>query len=287
MKYTIFTPTYNRSILLPTLFQSLLKQNRTDFEWLIVDDGSSDGTNLLVEKFRSQSPFEIRYFYQPNGGKHRAFNKAIKEAQGEWFLCVDSDDPLTNETFKNLDTGINLLKSNDAGFVGVCVTPEGELIETRISKPFYSDTIEIRDKYKYQCEPEIYRTSLLKGYSFPEFNNEKFITEAILFDRLTSKHPLLYTNLPLQIKRYLPGGLTDRQTEIRITSPNGTIAYYKQRYYLSSGLKNKLKSLVNYGRFVTHAKIRGYKITQPLIKQFLLALPLSLILVAKDLISGR
>ena len=91
---TVFTPAYNRAVTLPRLYESLLRQTCFDFEWLIIDDGSSDDTSRLIHSFTGEGKFPVRYVYKENGGKHTAHNLALEEAEGEWFLCVDSDDTL-------------------------------------------------------------------------------------------------------------------------------------------------------------------------------------------------
>lgn len=91
IKFTIFTPTYNRAYTLPALYQSLRNQTCMDFEWVIVDDGSTDNTETVCQGFK-QDLFPISYFRQQNSGKHVAVNEGVKQAQGEWFFIVDSDD---------------------------------------------------------------------------------------------------------------------------------------------------------------------------------------------------
>ena len=94
MLITVFTPTYNRAYILPKLFESLKRQPFRDFEWIIVDDGSTDGTRELVEAMQKdcRAKFPIRYFYQVNSGKHVAWNRGLDEAEGTLFFPVDSDD---------------------------------------------------------------------------------------------------------------------------------------------------------------------------------------------------
>lgn len=106
---TIFTPTFNRAHTLPRLYESLLNQTDYNFEWLIVDDGSSDDTSNLIETFKDEK-FPIRYIYQNNGGKHIASNVGLKAAKGDIFVVLDSDDwfypnavQVFNEKFKNND----------------------------------------------------------------------------------------------------------------------------------------------------------------------------------------
>jgi glycosyltransferase involved in cell wall biosynthesis len=92
---TIFTPTYNRAYSLRRLYDSLCKQTSNDFEWLVVDDGSTDDTENLINSFIADGKVDIRYFKQANGGKHRAINFGVREARGELFFIVDSDDQVT------------------------------------------------------------------------------------------------------------------------------------------------------------------------------------------------
>ena len=96
MLITVFTPTYNRAKLLPRLYKSLQEQTNKDFEWVIVDDGSTDNTKEVIDNIITQqeNDFPIRYFYKENGGKHTAINQGAKEAKGELFFIADSDDVL-------------------------------------------------------------------------------------------------------------------------------------------------------------------------------------------------
>jgi glycosyltransferase involved in cell wall biosynthesis len=283
VKYTLFTPTYNRAHLLTTLFDSLEIQQFKNFEWLIVDDGSTDNTEDVVKKLEAKASFPVRYLKQENGGKHTAFNTAIEHADSEWFVCIDSDDPLTPDSLVNMERACAEINDDAAGFVGVCISPDGSLLEKHIHKHFYSDTIDIRDKYHLWGEPEVYRLNILKNYRFPVFKGERFVTEAILFDELTSHKKLLYTNFPMQVKEYLPGGLTDNQTKIRIQSPNGTLAYYKLRYHLSRKFWYKIKALINYNRFLIHARKNHSTLVFPVLKISYIVYPLSLFLYYKDL----
>src|SRR5689334_13163243 len=92
---TVFTPTFDRRDLLARVHQSLRAQTFRDFEWLIVDDGSSDGTAAAAGAWEAASDFPIRYIRQPHAGKHRAYNLAIREARGRLFAVLDSDDTIT------------------------------------------------------------------------------------------------------------------------------------------------------------------------------------------------
>ena len=89
---SIITPSYNRANLLPKAYESLKKQTSKDFEWIVVDDGSKDNTDEVVQKFISENQIEIKFIKKENGGKHTAVNRGVKEACGELVLILDSDD---------------------------------------------------------------------------------------------------------------------------------------------------------------------------------------------------
>ena len=81
---TVLTPTYNRAALLPRLFESLCRQTCKDFEWIVVDDGSTDETEAVVRSVGREAAFPVRYLRKENGGKHTAVNLGVREAEGSW-----------------------------------------------------------------------------------------------------------------------------------------------------------------------------------------------------------
>ena len=91
---TILTPTYNREKTLQRVYESLLAQTNKDFEWVIVDDGSTDNTKALIESFIAEDKISIKFFFKTNGGKHTALNVGTQAAKGELLLVLDSDDYL-------------------------------------------------------------------------------------------------------------------------------------------------------------------------------------------------
>jgi glycosyltransferase involved in cell wall biosynthesis len=90
--FTVFTPSYNRARTLPRVYESLQRQTLRNFEWLVMDDGSTDDTRQLVTRWQAESNFPIRYIFQENQGKPAAFNHGVQEARGKLFLTLDSDD---------------------------------------------------------------------------------------------------------------------------------------------------------------------------------------------------
>ena len=110
---TILTPTFNRDYILKKAYNSLLNQNNKKFEWLIIDDGSTDKTKELVNKFKSENKIKIRYFYKKNGGKHTALNFGINKAKGDLILILDSDDYLRKDAVELVYKYWDKYKDND------------------------------------------------------------------------------------------------------------------------------------------------------------------------------
>ena len=163
MLITVFTPTYNRAHLLPQVYESLCKQTFKEFEWVIVDDGSVDDTKNVIDKWTMDNgqwtifsntsdneEFSIRYFRQENGGKHRAINRGVKEARGELFFIVDSDDMLPPDALEIVAKVYGDIKG-DTSFAGVCGldgTFEGKVIGSGLPAEVIDDTsIAVRFKY--------------------------------------------------------------------------------------------------------------------------------------------
>ena len=118
---TLFTPTYNRVHLLSRLYNSILMQDVIDVEWLIVDDGSIDDTEALIENFQKESIINISYYKKSNGGKHTAINFGLQNAKGELFFIIDSDDVLAENALKNIKIHYQSIKNNNniCGIVGL------------------------------------------------------------------------------------------------------------------------------------------------------------------------
>ena len=254
MKLTVFTPTYNRKSMLQGLYDSILRSSENldksnTIEWLIINDGSSEDYSDAIKDLKETDNIKIHYIEQDNGGKHTAFNRAIDLATGESFVCIDDDDRLTENAFKDMIELIEKYEGlNYGAIVGRVVDESGALLGSDIEEGTVSNTVEIRDKYHHWGEPEVYYTNILKRYRFKVFPGERFLTEAFLFDDMSHDYPFVYVNNALMVKKYLKGGLTDNQLKIRVYSPMGTVEYYVKRYGYSCGLQ-KIKAAINKVRF--------------------------------------
>ena len=252
---TVFTPTYNRAAYLLKVFESLLQQTFKDFEWVIVDDGSIDDTPVIIDNLQLTNDkfFPIRYFYQENGGKHRAINRGVKEAKGELFLILDSDDMLPPNSLERIDFYYQQIK-DDNSFGGVCgymAHHDGTVIGKGCDIDVL-DTNSIDLRYKYHVEGdmlEVFRTSVLKEIPFPEISNEKFVPEALVWNRIARKYKLRVFHEVVYFRDYLEGGLTDKIVKIRMNSPIASMMTYAEMTEFNIPFFAKVKAAINYWRF--------------------------------------
>lgn len=227
---TIFTPTYNREKLIDRLYQSLLSQTEKNFEWLVVDDGSTDDTGKYFSDLLSKShPFDIRYIKQKNGGKHRAINRGVKEALGKLFFTVDSDDYLTNDAVEKVAKWVESLDDSHkwAGIAGLRGYDNQNIIGERNNSADYIDAKNTERRfYKLQGDkPEIYFTDILKKFPFPEFPGENFISEEVVSNTLARNgYYMRWYNDIIYIGKYLDNGLT-RNNNIHSQNPKGCLLW--------------------------------------------------------------
>ncbi len=255
MLITVFTPTYNRAHLLPRVYESLCRQTFRDFEWVIVDDGSVDDTKSLSLSLPSREGtfFPIRYFRQENGGKHRAINRGVKEARGELFLILDSDDTLPPQSLELINHYYQQIK-DDASFGGVCgymAHHDGTIIgRGNDDDVLDANSIEMRYKYNIQGDMlEVFRTSVMREIPFPEIQGEKFVSEALVWNRIACKYRLRIFHKVVYYRDYLDGGLTDKIVKIRMTSPIASMMTYAELNSYQIPFVSKVKAAINYWRF--------------------------------------
>ena len=259
MKITVFTPTYNRAHTLLRLYRSLEKQTFSDFEWLKIDDGSTDNTEELITAFIKENKINIRYLKVKNGGKHRAINKATEIAYGEIFFIVDSDDYLLDNALSRLVYWFSTIEKSGDKFVGVCGLRGYSPIKM-IGSSFdgvYKDAISSeRSKYKiFGDKSEAVYTKILKQYKFPEFYGENFITEAVVWSKLGADgYKMRYFNEIIYITEYLAGGLTDRSSSLFRENINGTLYTYSLLMRHNYPLKTRIRYCLLYLSFFAYSK---------------------------------
>lgn len=253
MRLTIFTPTYNRANMLMRVYHSLMSQSNYDFEWLIIDDGSSDNTAPVVERFNS-TKFDIVYYKQSNGGKHTAYNRALKMARGEYFFCLDSDDWLAENAVQNIITKICPM-----GVKFVLAYKEDQ-IGKRLSDEFPENVQQI-DLFKlnnqYHCNGEfsiIFRTDFARRFPFPVFEGEKFITEAVVYDRMALDESVALLPKVITICEYQEEGLSKNLNHIMKKNPAGYCLYFMQRIDLQITM---MQRIVMAGKYQCFCRFSG------------------------------
>lgn len=242
---TVFTPTYNRAYILGDLYHSLQRQTCMDFEWLIVDDGSADDTKALVASWQGEkNPFPIRYVYQENGGKCRAINRGLKEADGRLFFTVDSDDYLTDDAIEKVIRWDGELPKDGhfCGYVGNRGTTPTQT-PNRLFPGGYLDGTAL-DRYD-QVDGErafVFYTEIHRKYLYPEFPGEKFLTEAVTWDLMAHDgYKMRFYNDIIWIWEYKDDGLTRAGYRVFLENPQGTGLFFRQKAeFLHYSLWNKL-----------------------------------------------
>lgn len=231
-KLTVFTPTYNRAYILPKLYDSLVRQKNDDFEWLIVDDGSTDETESLVSKWISEQTIHIRYIKQPNGGKMRAHNKGAEIANSELFVCVDSDDYLADDAIKSIIEKWNQIKNKTilAGIIAYKSIYKNGKYEVITPFPFKHDT-SLHDLYMNGFKGDttlIFRTDVIRQFPFHVFDGEKFITEGVSYDLIDQNYKYALLDKGLTYCEYREDGYTQSSVKLAINNPRGVAYYYNQ-----------------------------------------------------------
>lgn len=257
---TIFTPAYNRRPYLRPLYSSILRQDFSDFEWVIVDDGSTDGTQLEITDFINEKKIRIQYYRQENAGKHVAVNRGVRMAQGTLFFIVDSDDLVAEGGLQAIASHWEAVSSlpHAAEFAGVCGTrvyPDGRIIGGPIDYNILDATaVEYRFAMGYEGDRgEVLLTRVMAKYPYPQFSGERFCADALVWNRIGQKFKLRFFDTPLIVCEYLPGGITDTSVKLRKQSPQGSCLYYAEMRRLP-GLTavQRLKATMNFWRFAVY-----------------------------------
>lgn len=262
MLITVFTPTYNRAYIIKQLYDSLCRQTSQDFEWLIVDDGSTDNTKELISTFISEGKISIRYFWQKNGGKHSAINLGVNEAKSVWFFIVDSDDYVTNDAIEKIEEECKAIEYDDrfCGISGRSQRSDGSVIGNKQANRVIDAT---SSNFSYVINSEVYdraeifRTAILKKYPFPIVEGENFVAESIVWSRLSNDGYLLrFVDEAYKVCEYREDGLSKVSVLNRHKCSTLTTLLYSELVVSKIPFKYRFKALVNYWRFSFSKKER-------------------------------
>ncbi len=247
MLVTVFTPTYNRGYTLRNLYESLIRQTNKDFCWLIVDDGSTDNTESLVNGWIRENKIHIRYFKQKNQGKPIAHNTGVELTESELFTCVDSDDYLTDDAINEICNAWKKCDDHCVGMVGFIESKDGVCL-TKFDHPNVKQTT-LRDFYDLGMTGDtilVFKTEIIKKHLFPQFEGEKFIPEGYLYDLIDREGVLRLLPKPLYVYEYLPDGYTANMARLLYNNPQGYFCYLTQRLGFDTTLKQRIPDTIRY-----------------------------------------
>ena len=285
--FTIFTPTYNRAYTLSILYNSLKNQTCKDFEWLIVDDGSTDNTCELVREYiKEEKKFPINYYKKENGGKPRAINYGIKLAKGKYFLMIDSDDYLVDNAFAYMKNWCKEI-DKDERFVGVGAARGYEKnvyikgVEPLVNKNGYIDATNLqRERYNLDADmTEAYKTNIFKKYPMAEWSGENFAPEQIALNEIAlAGYKLRWHKDIICICKYLPDGLTKGSFELERKNPMGYAMMYNHMLKYPDSLKNKYHAACQHIALSLYGKHPKYIWKSNKLWLTILALPIGVVL---------
>ena len=288
--FTVCTPTYNREKLLPRVYASLRDQTHADFEWLVVDDGSTDGTADLVNRWAAEAPFPIRYFRKENGGKHSAHNVCVREARGEFFVMIDSDDWLVPTALESLKTEWERIPDKDR-YSGVCCLfqyEDGTIVGDRFPQDgMDSNAVDLRYNHGVNGDKMgLIRTDILSRFPFPENLGRNLVPESLVWNRISQQYQMRCVNSVVGIKQYQCDGLTDMSALNSYRNPR---AYYLAHLELLNGnipirIRSAARIAVSLAKCSILAGMSPFAVKRPIYRMLTVAaLPAGALLALRDI----
>lgn len=222
---TVFTPSYNRADLLPRVYESLRRQDCRDFIWLIVDDGSTDGTGNLVRRWQSEEEgFSIQYIWKENGGMHTAHNTAYENIHTELNVCIDSDDRMAPGAVRKIkDTWEKVRDQGYAGIIALDADFSGDII----GKGFPEEMVDTTLGGYYAGggagdKKLIYRTDVVNSVPpYPVFPGEKYVGLVYKYTLIDQKYKLFVLDEVVCEVEYQADGSTGTMWKQYLKNPRG------------------------------------------------------------------
>ena len=250
-KLTILTPTFNRAKILPELYKSLIAQTDYNFTWFIMDDGSTDSTQEIINHYQKEDIIHIVYKYKENAGKHTAINTAVPLIDSKLTFIVDSDDQLTSNAVEEI-LHIHRKYESVPGLCGYSFLrrkPDGQpMIKKQLPKQeFIASFTECRINDDFPGDmAEVWYTDCLAEYPFAEFPGERFLGEDSVWIKMSDRYKLVFINKTIYISDYLTNGLTNNRRKLNIKSPNGCVL--RAEVMLDAYIKviHKFKAAIQY-----------------------------------------
>lgn len=246
---TIFTPAYNRAHTIGRTYESLLRQTCKDFEWLVIDDGSTDNTDELVKSWIKDNKIPIRYIRQENQGMHGAHNTAYRNISTELNTCIDSDDFMPDDAVEKI-VGFWKRYGSDryAGIVGLDRTEDGRIIGTQFPESLKATTLQGYYAHGGSGDKKlVYRTEVINRYpEYPLFEGERYVGLAYKYMLIDKDYRLLTLNEPLVTVEYQPDGSSYNMYRQYWNNPKGFSFFRKTEMVCAPTLKRRFISCVHY-----------------------------------------
>lgn len=246
---TIFTPAYNRAHTIGRTYQSLLRQTCRDFEWLVVDDGSTDNTRELIEGWIAEACIPIRYIRQENQGMHGAHNTAYRNITTRLNTCIDSDDWMPDDAVERI---VSFWKANGsdrvAGIIGLDRTEDGRIIGTRFPDGMTETTLQGYYAAGGSGDKKlVYRTDVINSVpEYPLFEGERYVGLAYKYMLVDQKYKLLTLNAPLVTVEYQLDGSSYNMYRQYWRNPRGFSFFRRTEMVCAPTLKRRFISSVHY-----------------------------------------
>jgi glycosyltransferase involved in cell wall biosynthesis len=253
---SVLTSTYQRVDTLPRLYRSLCEQSLADFEWVVVDDGSDDGSGDLIRGWVESSPFPIVYHWQENRGMGTARNRAIERASGEYCSIIDSDDWFLPQALERmLATWESIPAERRGGFAnveGLRVDTEGELVvQSFPANVLDTSYFELRANLGIGGDTVgMYRRDVLAANLFPE-DLGWHVTPAITWNRISRDYSTRFVNEIWAGTDYQSGGLSSDESRLRLRFGEAQLVYWREYAAMRLPMRtvNRLRANANYFRY--------------------------------------
>lgn len=266
---TVFTPTYNRAHTIGRTYESLVNQTCKNFEWLVIDDGSTDNTRELVEGWIKENKIPIKYIYKENGGLYTGYNTAYANIETELNVCVDSDDFMPDNAVELI---VNYWKSNGgpqyAGITGL----DFYLNDTPIGG-YFPENYKIGKLYEFNHKgihagdtKQVMRTDLMKKVSPMEgFAGEKNFNPVYLLLQAEELFPSLILNENLCYVDYQQGdSMSANIFHQYLNSPHSFAKLRRLEMTLKpNSLKNLLRVAIHYNSSTILGQEKDWLKTSP------------------------
>ena len=287
MILTIFTPLYNREISIRAVYNSLCSQTSQHFQWLVINDGSTDKSGVIMDDIISHHDgnFTIRYYSQENLGLTRTINRALELVDTPLMMRLDSDDVAMPKAIEQVDRYYPYIENDDnlCALVFRSDLPEGERNGYHpFVKPTICDFNTYRDKWKATGDrAEIMKTKIYKNYKFPVFDGEKFCPEGLVWNRIAQKYDALYLCESVYEKGTPNDSITADVYNHLMRSCKGTSLYYFELVNNNQlSYRYRLSQLVRYYRYAPFAHFPLFK-GIPL-SLFVIGFPLGMAVLLRD-----